>query len=190
MRPGDHLHLHLPDFDVGGTEQWALAMGAALSDLPCRRTVTAGVRLDAAAIAAFHGWRPIAIDDIPQQAFIVAPCDIERLVSRSRRVIAVAHGMNDYYKQLFFCGRLFQGRGRFADRQASLPYRRRGHGSPQRRRSGPSETSRDRAMKCGASLVLHRTPWSWVTSVAPPGESSPCWRQWPPEASPTAPPSM
>ena len=108
MRPGDHLHLHLPDFDVGGTEQWALAMGAALSDLPCRRTVTAGVRLDAAAVAAFHGWRAIAIDDIPQQALIVAPCNIERLVSRSRRVIAVAHGMNDYYKQLFSAGGYFK----------------------------------------------------------------------------------
>src|SRR5579875_1215830 len=101
MTPGAHLHMHLPDFDIGGTEQWTLAMAAALAYLPYRRTISAEARLDAAAATAFRDWEPIPIRSIPSCAYVIAPCDIARLVAQSRRVIAVAHGMNDYYKSLF-----------------------------------------------------------------------------------------
>jgi glycosyltransferase involved in cell wall biosynthesis len=104
-----HLHLHLPGFDVGGTEQWVHAMVKGLSALPWRLSATQGVAIDATAEGLLRPWERLEIGQIPPQALVIAPSEIDSLTRQSRRVIAVAHGMNHYYKEILAGGGYLKG---------------------------------------------------------------------------------
>ncbi len=104
-----HLHFHLPGFDVGGTEQWVHAMAKGLSALPWRLSATRDVAIDATAEGLLQSWERLALEDIPSDALVIAPSEIDIVTRHSRRVIAVAHGMNNYYKGIMAHGGYLKG---------------------------------------------------------------------------------
>lgn len=103
------LHLHLPNFDVGGTERWAHAMAKGLPGLGWRLSATKDRRVDAATERLLQGWDRFGVDEIPAEALVIAPCDFALLAQRNRRVIAVAHGMNAYYREILAEGGYWKG---------------------------------------------------------------------------------
>jgi glycosyltransferase involved in cell wall biosynthesis len=103
------LHLHLPGFTVGGTEQWALAMAKVLPPLGWRLSATRPEVSSSEVEAAFAGWPMLEVEAIPGDALIVAPWDFDRLAPFRDRLVAVAHGMNDYYKSILRGGAYARG---------------------------------------------------------------------------------
>jgi glycosyltransferase involved in cell wall biosynthesis len=103
------LHLHLPGFTVGGTEQWALSMAKVLPPLGWRLSATPPDVSTDEVEQAFAGWPMREVEGIPRDALIVAPWDFERLAPFRDRLVAVAHGMNDYYKSILRGGDYLRG---------------------------------------------------------------------------------
>jgi glycosyltransferase involved in cell wall biosynthesis len=103
------LHLHLPGFTVGGTEQWALAMAKILPPLGWRLSATRPEVSSSEVEAAFAGWPMLGVESLPTDALILAPWDFERLAPFRDRLVAVAHGMNDYYKSILRGGDYLRG---------------------------------------------------------------------------------
>lgn len=91
-------HIHLPNFYVGGTEQWALSLIKGMPDVEWSVSVPDGALSHPLGLKQFEGVRKVSMSAISDDVDVVLVCAETSAPVRGARTVMVAHGTAPYYK--------------------------------------------------------------------------------------------